>query len=514
VLFSSWQFIFLFLPVALIVFFFIPAQAAWPRKIWLLAASLFFYGYWKIEYIPLLLFSIGGNYTVAELITRHRHRRAAKWVFIIGISLNLLLLGYYKYTNFILQAIGRVGHHDFGQFDIILPLAISFFTFTQIGYLVDVYRNQSLHYRFLDYALFVVFFPHLIAGPIVRHWEIIPQFAERTLKLNLADMSVGLALFFIGLYKKVLLADPLSDYVAAVYGAATKGLTLTWFDGWFGTLAFALQIYFDFSGYSDMAIGLARLFGIKFPINFDSPYQAGSINEFWSRWHITLTRFLREYLYFPLGGNRCGPWRHAMNILATMLLSGLWHGAGWTYVIWGGLHGFYLVVTHQWHRLTKWRGWKLDYWWYRVLSVALTFVVVLFAWVFFRAPTLSVATRVLSSMAGRYGLTISDDVTNPAKVPGLWWSKLGFKFVPKTFEAGSYTSLLKLTLVMLLIAMFLPNAQQMLAAYAPALEPPARPGLFHLKLSWGAGLLLGGAFFFVVRTFYVAPPSPFLYFNF
>src|SRR6266581_4214912 len=219
-LFSSWQFIFLFLPAALAGFFLIPSVPAWPRKIWLLSASLVFYGYWKIEYVPLLLVSIAGNYAVAELITRHRGHPAATASFVAGVSLNLLLLGYYKYTNFILHALGRVAHHDFGRFDIILPLAISFFTFTQIGYLADVYRNQSLHYRFLDYTLFVVFFPHLIAGPIVRHWEIIPQFAERTLKVNLADLGAGLALFLIGLYKKVLLADPLSAYVATIYGAA------------------------------------------------------------------------------------------------------------------------------------------------------------------------------------------------------------------------------------------------------------------------------------------------------
>ena len=513
-LFSSWQFIFLFLPVTVAGFFLIPAQPSWPRKIWLLAASLFFYGYWKIEYVPLLLISIAGNYAIAELITRHRHHRAAKAAFIAGISLNLLLLGYYKYTNFILHALGRVAHHDFGRFDILLPLAISFFTFTQIGYLVDVYRNQSLHYRFLDYTLFVVFFPHLIAGPIVRHWEIIPQFAGRILKANLADASVGTALFLIGLYKKVLLADPLSSYVAAVYGAAAGGVTLPWFDAWFGTLAFGLQIYFDFSGYSDMAIGLARLCGIKFPINFDSPYQAGSINEFWSRWHITLTRFLREYLYFPLGGNRCGPWRHVFNIMVTMLLSGLWHGAGWTYVIWGGLHGFYLVVAHQWQRFTKWRGWRLSHWSYRYLSVALTFLVVLFAWVFFRAPNVPVATRVLASMVGKHGLTMSDQVTNPAKIPGRWWAAMGVKFVPQTVAVPHYTPVIQLVVVMLVIAMFLPNAQQLLAAYAPAIEPAQRPGWFRLKLGWGSGLLFGAAFFWVLRTFYVAAPSPFLYFNF
>jgi D-alanyl-lipoteichoic acid acyltransferase DltB (MBOAT superfamily) len=512
-LFSSWQFILLFLPVALAVFFLIPAQPTWPRKIWLLLASLFFYGYWKIEYIPLLLFSICINYTVAEFITRHRHHPAARAAIISGVSLNLLLLGYYKYTNFILHCLGHATRHDYGRFDIILPLAISFFTFTQISYVVDVYRNQSLHYRLLDYALFVVFFPHLIAGPIVRHWEIIPQFAERTLRANLADISTGLALFLVGLYKKMFLADPLSPFVATVYGAAATGAPVTCIDAWLGTLAFALQIYFDFSGYSDMAIGLARLFGIKFPINFDSPYQAASINEFWSRWHITLTRFLREYLYFPLGGNRCGPWRHVLNIMVTMLLSGLWHGAGLTFVIWGGLHGFYLVVAHRWQRFTQARAWRLDSRWYRFLAVSLTFLAVLFAWVFFRAPTIKVAGNVLGSMVGQHGLTMSDAVTNPQKIPGLWWSKLGVHFVPRTYNA-EYTPLVKSLLIMLVIAFCLPNIQQLLTAYAPALEKPARPGWFRIRLSWTSGLLLGGTFFWVVHSFYVAAPSPFLYFNF
>jgi D-alanyl-lipoteichoic acid acyltransferase DltB (MBOAT superfamily) len=513
-LFSSWQFIFLFLPLSLAGFFLIPAQPAWPRKIWLLLASLFFYGYWKVEYIPLLLFSIGFNYTIAEIITRHRHRHAAKVAIVVGVSLNLLLLGYYKYTNFLVQCLGLATRHDYEHFDIILPLAISFFTFTQIGYIVDVYRNQALHYRLLDYALFVVFFPHLIAGPIVRHWEIIPQFAERTLKVNLADMSVGVALFLIGLYKKILLADPLGIYVATAYGAATKGLTLTWFDAWLGTLAFAMQIYFDFSGYSDMAIGLARMFGIKFPINFASPYQAGSINEFWKRWHITLTRFLREYLYFQLGGNRCGPWRHALNIMITMLLSGLWHGAGWTFVIWGGLHGSYLVVAHRWQQWVKARGWRLDYLWYRGLAVALTFLVVLSAWVFFRAPTLSAAGGVLGSMVGQHGFTMSEEVTNPAKALGQFWRHLGIHFVSKSLQVESYTRLMQMIVITLVIALGFPNAQQLLSAYAPALEEPECRGWFRLKLGLGTGAWLGFAFFGIVRSFYVAAPSPFLYFNF
>ena len=513
-LFNSWQFIFIFLPVVLVVFVCIPTKPQWARKIWLLTGSLVFYGYWKIEYIPLLLFSIACNYTAAELINRYRHHHAARIVFVVGISFNLLLLGYYKYTNFIVSSLGWVTQRDFERWNIILPLAISFFTFTQISYLADVYRNQALHYRFLDYTLFVVLFPHLIAGPIVRHWEIIPQFAERRLKMSLTDGSVGTALFLIGLNKKVLLADPLSSYVAAVYIAAERGLMVTSFDAWLGTLAFALQIYFDFSAYSDMAIGLARLFGIKFPINFDSPYKAGSIGEFWTRWHITLTRFLRDYLYIPLGGNRCGPARHLLNILTTMLLSGLWHGAGWTYVVWGGLHGVYLIVAYRWRNFVQSHHWNLSYWWYHCLSVCLTFVAVLFAWVFFRAASLRAALRLVSSMVGRNGLTMTTDITNPGTFAGRCWQQLGGHFVPRTFESGFSKDLAGLMLLMLIITQFLPNAQQMLASYTPALEPAKRPGLFQLKLGWGSGLLLGGAFFLVLRTFYVAAPSPFLYFNF
>ncbi len=513
-LFSSWQFIFLFLPIAVAGFFLIPARHASARKVWLLGTSLFFYGYWKVEYVPLLLFSIGFNYTIAELISRHRHRPGARAAVATGVTINLLLLGYYKYTNFIVEALGWAVEKPIGHFDIILPLAISFFTFTQISYLVDVYRDQSLHYRLLDYALFVLFFPHLIAGPIVRHWEIIPQFADRTLKVNLADFRLGAALFLIGMYKKVLLADGLAPYISTVYGAAGQGVVLTWFDAWLGTLAFALQIYFDFSGYSDMAIGLARLFGIKFPINFASPYQAGSINEFWRRWHITLTRFLREYLYFPLGGNRCGPWRHALNIVLTMLLSGLWHGAGWTFVIWGALHGCYMVIAHRWHKLRESRGWKWDGRWYRGLTVAVTFVAVLFTWVFFRAPTMKVAGKVLASMLGLNGFTMSQQVTDPGRIPGRWWGHLGIQFVPASLQVESYTTLLQWIVPMLVIVFFFPNSQQMLQDHVPTLEKVERRGWFRLKLGWRSGLLLGMAFFVVLRGFYVAAPSPFLYFNF
>lgn len=512
-LFSSWQFIFLFLPAVLSGFFALPVKPVWVRKVWLLLASFVFYGYWKIEYVPLLLISIGFNYTFAEIVARRQSRLFAKGVLILALALNLSLLGYFKYTNFLVDVFWHFTQTESPHWKIILPLAISFFTFTQIAYLVDVYRNRSLHYRLLDYSFFVVFFPHLIAGPIVRHWEIIPQFAGKTMRATVDDVRVGLSLFLIGLCKKVLLADSVARYVADVYGTAfTKPDQLNWFDAWLGTLAFALQIYFDFSGYSDMAIGLARLFGIKFPVNFNSPYQAASISQFWQRWHVTLTRFLREYVYFPLGGNRCSPARHVFNIMVTMLLSGIWHGAGWTFIIWGGLHGIYLVISHRWRKMTEHLAWAKGHL-YCGASVGLTFFAVLVAWVFFRAQDCASAMRMFSTMFGVHGLTIADEVTNPARGSGVFLRHVGFHFVDKAFSAD-YSTLFMMIALMMAIALALPNSQQLLASFTPALEPVKAPARLRLALDLRSGLCLGMAFFLVVRTFYAAAPSPFLYFNF
>jgi D-alanyl-lipoteichoic acid acyltransferase DltB (MBOAT superfamily) len=532
-LFSSWQFIFAFLPVALGVFFAIPQEFRTLRKWWLLAASLFFYGYWKVEYVPLLLFSIGFNYAAAEGITRWRGRAGSRAVLVFGVGVNLLLLGYYKYTNFVLEAFGRASGQTPARFDIILPLAISFFTFTQIGYLVDVYRDQRLHYRLLDYAVFVVFFPHLIAGPIVRHWEIIPQFAEKDLRVNRADMGVGVAIFLLGLYKKMLLADPASHYADTIFGAAESGRMLTCFDGWLGTTAYAFQIYFDFSGYSDMAIGLARMFGMRFPRNFDSPYKAGSIITFWRSWHITLTRFLGEYVYFPMGGNRCSKARHLGNIMVLMLVSGLWHGAGWTFLVWGGLHGIYLVIANVWRDLKKARGWQFTHWSYRGACVLLTFVAVLFAWAFFRAKTLPAAGRVVASMAGVNGPTIpysgteggelavasADEAMEPQKAPpggkvGRVLQTLGVRFVAQQMGDDFYKPGVRLMLLLLLIAWALPNTQQLLRDHDPTLEPVERGSRWQLPLNGYTGLALGVLFFGVICSYFVAKPSPFIYFNF
>jgi D-alanyl-lipoteichoic acid acyltransferase DltB (MBOAT superfamily) len=486
--FSAWPFLLIFLPITLIGFFAIPVRLRTARKLWLCADSIVFYAYWKIEYVPLLFFSIGLNYGIAELLTRCQNPRRGKVILGVGVAANLLLLGYFKYTNFIVKAVFGIMHEPFKPFDIILPLAISFFTFTQISYLVDVYRDRNLHYGFLDYTLFVVFFPHLIAGPIVRHWEIIPQYEKRDLRPMRVDWAVGVALFLFGLYKKRLLADPISVYANAAYRTAEAGEMVGFADAWLGTIAFALQIYFDFSGYSDMAIGLARMFGIKFPNNFDSPYRAGSIIEFWQRWHITLTRFLREYLYYPLGGNRRGAARQAINIMITMLLSGLWHGAGWNFIIWGGLHGCYLLIAHEWRRFREERGWTLGHWSYRLTCIMITFVAVVFAWVFFRASNLPVASNVLSAMVGLQ--------------------------VEVSSVAINYKDALELMVPLLILAFCLPNIQRLLVEYEPVLETIKPPAVLRLRLNAWTGALLGICFFAVIRIHFYAQNSPFLYFNF
>ena len=264
--------------------------------------------------------------------------------------------------------------------------------------------------------LFVVFFPHLIAGPIVRHWEVIPQFAQRALRATRTDLAVGSAFFLMGLYKKVLLADSAAVYANAIYGAAAGGRTLSWFDAWLGTVSYALQIYFDFSGYTDMAIGLARLFSIKFPCNFDSPYQASSIAEFWRRWHMSLTRFLRDYVYIPLGGNRCGKARQVRNILVTFFLSGLWHGAGWTFVVWGLLHGAMLVVQMGWRRLTAaWTSRPAPRAWHYA-GLVLTFICVLFTWGLFSCSQFRDGGQRASKYGGpaRMDVICRDDQSNAA----------------------------------------------------------------------------------------------------
>jgi alginate O-acetyltransferase complex protein AlgI len=394
-LFSSYTFLFQFLPVTVLAF--AAARRHSPRAgiLVLAGASLFFYGAWRPIYLLLLLASVGVNYGLGLRMEDPLRRRA---IGTFGVVLNLALLCYFKYTNFILDSLNTLTGAPLPFVNIILPLGISFFTFQQIAYLVDVMRGAKVERDIVSYTLFVSFFPHLIAGPLVHHAEMIPQFKRGRTGRSSVLAARGLAIFAAGLFKKVVIADNLAQFVSPVFAHldAGGGVTPSW--AWLATSAYTLQIYFDFSGYSDMAVGLALLFGIRLPVNFRSPYKATSIVDFWRRWHITLSRFLRDYLYIPLGGNRLGELRRYLNLLVTMLLGGLWHGAGWNFLIWGGLHGLYLCVNHLWQ---AWRGGRPSS---SVLakgvSWAITFAAVVLAWVFFRAKTLDGAWQMLSSLFG------------------------------------------------------------------------------------------------------------------
>ena len=325
-----------FLPVCLIGFFAVGWVLGdrWALR-WLIAADLFFYAWWSPAQLPLLLASMAGNFAIGRGIARSPHR--GRWL-AAGVLSNLLLLGWFKYANFFLH----VAVPDAPDLNVVLPLGISFFTFQQIMFLADTARGDSQPAALRHYAAFVTFFPHLIAGPIVRPAEIIPQFtAQRLARPNPDNLLNGALIFLLGLAKKLVLADMFATFADIGFNAAAHGAALSFVEAWYATLSFALQIYFDFSGYSDMAIGLARMLNIRFPLNFDSPYQSDDIASFWRRWHITLGLFLRDYLYIPLGGNRS---RQTLNLMVTMVLAGLWHGAAWTFIAWGALHGLFLLV--------------------------------------------------------------------------------------------------------------------------------------------------------------------------
>lgn len=390
-LFNSYIFIIGFLPITLILYYLLAKKfGSQCARIVLILASLFFYSWWDIRNLPILLSSILMNYILVGRILHSKGGSRKAWL-ILGILFGLGLLGYFKYSAFAVETVNGIFHTEFAVPQIVLPLGISFFTFTQIACLVDSYRGEVEGYSRSGYFLFVTIFPHLIAGPILYHKDMIPQFMdERNYRVNYENMNRGIVWFTLGLAKKVLIADKLSEYVGAAFANASQ-LSMT--DAWFASLSYTLQLYFDFSGYSEMAIGLGLMLNFKLPLNFNSPYQSTSIIEFWRRWHMTLSAFLKDYLYIPLGGNRTG--HHLRNILITMLLAGLWHGAGWTFIFWGGLHGLYICINHLWrkagHSMPKPAGWFI------------TFMAVDIAWVFFRAEDFPTAFAVLSAMVGLSG---------------------------------------------------------------------------------------------------------------
>lgn len=432
-LFNSPEFIFGFVPIVLVVFYLLARQGQRAALAWLALASLWFYGWWNPFWVPLLLVSIALNLAVGMILLRlaevveparpsRSHleaipgagdrQRLRRGLLFLAISANVGLLVHYKYADFAWGAIATLLGHAHTPSPLELPLGISFFTFTQIAFLVDLYRQREADLDPLRYGLFVTYYPHLIAGPILHHRELMPQFMDPSIyRFDAERLAQGLSIFTLGLFKKTVLADQFATYSTPAFHAATTG-ALTFFEAWSAALSYTFQLYFDFSGYSDMAIGLALMIGIRLPINFDSPYKARSIADFWRRWHITLSRFLRDYLYIPLGGNRRGAWRRYGNLFITMLLGGIWHGAGWTFVLWGAWHGALLVLHQVWRerllpRMPK--GLRATPG-TQILAWMLTFLVVVVGWVFFRAADPGAAWTVLRGMAGQSGSVLPDQL--------------------------------------------------------------------------------------------------------
>jgi D-alanyl-lipoteichoic acid acyltransferase DltB (MBOAT superfamily) len=445
VLFNSYEFIFAFLPISFLIYFYLlNKRLVVGAKGFLVFASLFFYSWWNIIYLPLILTSMLFNYVIGNSLNDnfdHKIKVNKKSLLIFGIIGNLSLLGYFKYADFFISNVNFFTESNLPLLELALPLAISFFTFQQIAYLVDSYRKETSEYDFLNYALFVTFFPQLIAGPIVHHKEMMPQFASKwNLVKNYKNIAAGIFIFSIGLFKKVVIADTFAVWATNGFD---KTETLHLIEAWVTSLSYTFQLYFDFSGYTDMAIGAALLFNIRLPINFNSPYKAKDIQDFWRRWHITLSRFLRDYIYIPLGGNRKGSFRTYNNLMATFILGGLWHGAGWTFVFWGFLHGVALVLHRAWKQL----GFTMN----SILAWFITFNFINIAWVFFRAKEWEDAIKVLKGMFGFSGIVMPSFLANKLNFLTAYGVEFG-KYIQGI--GGDYSTLLWLGVAMFTVLFF------------------------------------------------------------
>jgi D-alanyl-lipoteichoic acid acyltransferase DltB (MBOAT superfamily) len=511
-LFTSYPFIFVFLPVTLALV--LGLSAIGQRllaKVALFVASLCFYGWWSIRYVPLLLFLVAANFAIAKalLATLRDAPPWRRWLLVAGIALNVAVLGYYKYTNFFLDTVSAVSHHDFRLSAIVLPLGLSFIVFQKIGLLVDVYSGEVDHLPLEDYALFVTFFPQLIAGPIVHHRDVIPQFGnESSLRFRWRSMAVGVAFFVLGAFKKVAIADSLDPHASAMFvQAEVHGEGLAFLAAWLGALSYLLQLYFDFSGYSDMAMGLAAMFNIQLPANFDSPFKAASMIDFWKRWHISLSKFLNAYIYNPValsisrrraaaGSSRAHAlsWRVfaaqvAWPTMLTMTVAGVWHGAGWQFIVFGVFHGLCIVVNHAWalrRKRQKKKG-PSPRWWHlgsRVLTVG----AVTYSMIFFRATSLRSALHITAAMTGAHG-------------------RLGTLMLTPTFGA--------LLVGALLWTQIMPNTVEWIGPLSDTepREPSRWPGfLAAWRPDVRTGLLVGAVAAYVLTA--IARPVAFLYFRF
>jgi D-alanyl-lipoteichoic acid acyltransferase DltB (MBOAT superfamily) len=537
VLFNSTTFLLFFLPVVLAGFF---ALAGFNRHrlagVWLTCASFFFYGWWNADYLLLLLASILFNYVLGRQLMVRPNRPLLAF----GIAANILLLGYYKYTGFLVLSLDQLSGLDWAVPDIVLPLAISFFTFQQIAFLVDAHDGAVTEHGFLNYCLFITFFPHLIAGPITHHREMFPQFSDpNTFRPKLENLAVGLTLFLVGLCKKVVIADTMGEFARPVYAAAAGAAPPSFLEAWGGAVSYTLQIYFDFSGYTDMAIGLGMMFGISLPPNFDSPFKARNIIEFWSRWHMTLTRFVTAYIYNPVV-LRLTRWRVrkglplpkrgaatpgafvmliAFPTILAMFIIGMWHGAGWQFGVFGLLHGVYLTINHGWRQIKVRLGLPIDSNrpLYVVPSVLLTFLCVVIALVFFRADSVAAGLTLLSSMIGNNGFILPDRMM---AIPGM--TAVSHLFALPVAELENFGLAEVLWIIGLLAVVWgLQNAQQWLRNYRTSLVAQQRPSRMQAAfpvLVWRPASIIGFAvgwlgFFLVIRAISAAP-TEFLYFQF
>jgi alginate O-acetyltransferase complex protein AlgI len=524
-LFNSYLFIFLFLPIVLIVYIYLRRKSSiWPIM-WIVFASLIYYGWWKPEFLLLLLGSIGINLIFGKIILNKKITQSkSRIVLITGIIFNLSLLGYFKYAGFFVSNINELFSVGLPNPSIILPIGISFITFQKIAFLVDAHKGLVRNFSILNYMFFVTFFPQLIAGPIVHHAEVMPQLSSATRRNLNTDFAIGMSIFIVGLFKKIIIADTLAVYADAGYAMIKGGNVMDTASAWITVVAYALQLYFDFSGYSDMAIGLGRMFGIKLPLNFYSPYKAHSIIDFWRRWHMTLSRFLRDYLYFPLGGNRHGGVRRYLNLAIVMLLGGLWHGANWTFAVWGGVHGLLLTLNHAWRKLpfTQHRLYRSRP--VRVFAIAITFMLITLAWIPFRAENLSQTSTMLSYLFPHFN--------NPLGFKSFvyfWHEQFGYsgfsdwfkphELWPSVLPANYLATAahpLGIVLVVCLLAVFLfPTTSQIFGRFEPALSAENQPGASSGSLNCLNGrvaCILG--FMFVLSILKLAHVSPFLYFQF
>ncbi|MBT4522316.1 MAG: MBOAT family protein [Halieaceae bacterium] len=496
-LFNSQEFLLCFLPIS-VAGFYLLRGLDYPRlaKAYLVIASLFFYSWWKIDYLPLLLGSIFFNFFLGSAIGKLSADAAGRKRALtgIGVGANLSLLAYFKYADFFINNLNLVLASPVQALNLVLPLAISFFTFQQIAFLVDSYRGVAKEYDFLNYALFVSFFPQLIAGPIVHHKEMMPQFSFTGERRPAEHFAAGLFVLSIGLFKKVAIADTFAMWATAGFDHSA---TLSFFDAWGTSLCYTFQLYFDFSGYTDMAIGAALLFGIRLPLNFWSPYKALDIQDFWRRWHMTLSRFLRDYIYIPLGGNRRGQAFLYFNLMATFVLGGLWHGAGWNFVFWGILHGAATIVHRLWvagpYRMNRFMGWFI------------TFQFVNVAWVFFRAETWADALKVLGGM-----IRIDQIEISSTWVAGLVDIQSRSSWISNSWVTVSESMLLPaqayLCICVALLAVRLLPSSQELVDY-PALGKPA---LFSSRRAIAYGTLC----FCATVLMSISTYTEFIYFNF